>query len=319
MLKTFSSAKHPHLIRLLATYQFKEQYHLLFPSAQSNLRKYWEQKRTPVCSIETILWLLRQINGIASALTVIHNYQQCTEKEGERRYGHHGDIKPENILWFNDLENSGSNGILQIADFGLGRLHGLESRSRVNPKTVATTPTYEAPEISLERPVSRAYDIWSLGCVFLEFATWLLKGEEGLYEFENARIQDTEGILEAKFFTLQQKSTDGKPIATVSPAIRECIMNLRNHRRSSPSIRDLLDIIELDMLVVNSRDRIRAAELVTRIQILVEKSVEDETYLLGCATQGARVEAQKGQSLGSVVQRLNSKVMNRASRVALSC
>jgi serine/threonine protein kinase len=124
--------------------------------------------------------------GIASALSSIHNFTvtyplsvdgpgnvrlqkdaKLSVEKSEELYGRHGDIKPENILWFQETPDTDDEaGILQIADFGLGRFHGRESRSNVHPDGVVGSPTYEPPECKLHRPVSRAYDIWSLGYLY---------------------------------------------------------------------------------------------------------------------------------------------------------
>ncbi len=44
---------------------------------------------------------------------------------------------------------------------------------------------YEPPEaeVGQNEPRSRRYDVWSMGCIYLEFAIWLLRGENGLQRF----------------------------------------------------------------------------------------------------------------------------------------
>ena len=92
----------------------------------------------------------------------------------EERYGRHGDIKPENILRFKStLKTGDERGVLRIADFGVGRIHGRDSGSRINPDTIQRSLTYEPPEYKLRRPVSRAYNIWSLASIYLELITGL--------------------------------------------------------------------------------------------------------------------------------------------------
>jgi serine/threonine protein kinase len=65
-------------------------------------------------------------------------------------------------------------GLLQLADFGTGSIHRAISKSNI-PRN-AVQHTYRPPEIDLLQPLSRSMDIWSLGCVFLEFVSWLVKG-----------------------------------------------------------------------------------------------------------------------------------------------
>jgi len=57
---------------------------------------------------ETVLWAVDQMAGIASGLGAIHSFMVqypvgqagVHVKPGEEKFGRHGDIKPENILWF---------------------------------------------------------------------------------------------------------------------------------------------------------------------------------------------------------------------------
>lgn len=146
------------------------------------------------------------------------NAKLSVEKK-EELYGRHGDIKPENILWFRkcpETEEQDANGILQIADFGLGRFHGRDSRSKVHPDSIQTSPTYEPPECKLHRPVSRAYDIWSLGCLYLEFITWLLLGSAEIETFSEGRGKQSisTDINDDSFFTIV-RDENNKPNAVV--------------------------------------------------------------------------------------------------------
>jgi hypothetical protein len=110
-----------------------------------------------------------------------------------KQYGRHGDINPGNILWFNDCDigEDALGGTLKIADFGQAEFNSLKSRTA--PRDVANTLTYRPPEcdrlVRNEQPVIRQrYDIWCLGCVFLEFLTWVLGGEQLQVDFAEARM-----------------------------------------------------------------------------------------------------------------------------------
>ena len=76
----------------------------------------------------------------------------------------HCDIKPENILY------NPSTNIAQITDFGLSRTFNYDI-NRNYGFTGGTLP-YMAPEILLESPYFfTSIDIWSLGCMLVEFYT----------------------------------------------------------------------------------------------------------------------------------------------------
>ena len=194
MLIKIAKRRHGHLIQLLATYTLGREYHFLFPWADANLRKLWKNEGLPLFNERKYLWTLQQMRGLASALQVIHEdefpkaYAPLVEdqftvgrfriagiKQTDPKFGWHGDLKPENILFFEATEN------LQITDLGLGQFHSVKSRSKVAAMGIEGSLTYIPPEILLKEPVSRAYDIWSLGCVFLEFITWLVEGGEAVY------------------------------------------------------------------------------------------------------------------------------------------
>lgn len=112
------------------------------------------------------------------------------ENNDDKDCGRHGDIKPQNILWFSQENNIHGHGVLKISDFGVTMFHS-ELTTKVLPEKVrGVTQSYAAPEYELGNSVSRPYDIWSLGCIFIEFITWALLGFEGVQEFRAKRKAD---------------------------------------------------------------------------------------------------------------------------------
>lgn len=103
-----------------------------------------------------------------------------------RQWGRHGDLKPENILWYYDPEEG--KGILKISDFGEAELNSRWSKSK-RRSHVANTMTYRPPECDLQPKIIRqSYDIWCLGCVYMEFVTWILGGVELWKKFGKKRL-----------------------------------------------------------------------------------------------------------------------------------
>jgi serine/threonine protein kinase len=291
---------HPHLINLLATFHQNQYYHFIFPCADCNLRTYWTKNAVPNFNKKTVLWSIRQISGIASGLNCIHKFEtkidldveggarfqdggvKLSVSEGEEKYGRHGDLKPENILCFI------KEGLLKITDFGLGRFHGRDSRSNIDPRKVVRSPTYEPPECTLERAVSRAYDIWSLACLFLEFATWLLAGAKQIDAFADARGEDIPiGINDDNFFTVFTHE-DHEKYAKVRVAVIQWVDRLHAHEKCSELIHDLLDFIMRAMLKVDPAERIRAPDLKDQMEKLVQKAESSDTYLIRPAPRPLR-------------------------------
>lgn len=312
MLRYLTLRHHQHLVKLLFTYKLKGRFYLLFPYADANLRSYWISVGRPAKNLETYIWCVDQMTGLVSGLDVIHNFQTTEEgvklssdpgndafsafsrlrpsgmavarlivQNGEEIYGRHGDLKPENILWFNQTDNPSDKGILQITDLGLGRFHGFGSKSRDDPRKTAGSATYVPPEIALDISISRAYDIWSLGCVFLEFVTWMLHGYGAVKEFSNARLaMSGDQVLDDTFFMHNGSS------AVVREGVVKWVKHLRQQPKCSRMIHELLDITMFHMLQINVRDRISSTDLKAKLDRILQKArqntrTETLEYVLG--------------------------------------
>ena len=100
--------------------------------------------------------------------------------------GRHGDIKPENILWFPGRD--GDLGVLKLTDFGTAHFSTRDSVATTERDDIPNSPSYQPPEWDLPNPMLKtSYDIWTLGCLYLEFITWFLGGCNLLQEFGEKR------------------------------------------------------------------------------------------------------------------------------------
>lgn len=211
MLKRFGGRR-PNIVTLLATITHREsgkreQYYLLFPWAEGDLLGYWKTKWKPKRDHESFNWISDQCYGIIVATDFIHDPKEL-DSDGKQLFGRHGDIKPENILWF---KREGKE-FLVLSDLGLSAVHREVSRSKIPGTSIPVTPNYRPPECDMEGPlgkVSRSFDIWTLGCLFLEFVVWILYGWEGRDKFNSERCSPyINGVATNVYFDVMSSTNE---------------------------------------------------------------------------------------------------------------
>jgi serine/threonine protein kinase len=195
----------------------------------------------------------------------------------------HGDLKPENILRF--LKPETLLGLLVISDLGLAKEHKVQTSLRkVASSARYGTIHYEPPEAvtQSEKPRSRRYDLWSMGCIILETVIYLLHGKDGLNRFWKANQPG--GSL---YYTRMSRTT-----AVVNDYVSRLIEDLlRNdpecNGQSGSALRDLLVLVKEKLLVVElPRDidsqpgcRISAEDLRQELAHIIQKAGDDTKYL----------------------------------------
>jgi len=184
--------KRPHTVELLATFRYAGIYSLIFPWAECDLLAYWQRGLGQGMSGPLIIWAVSQCSGLVSALEWIHNPTTVLDPENNELFGRHGDIKPENILWYkqnSDGLHPLASGELVLSDFGLSSLNHKNTRSNIINGGILHTTTYAPPESVLpDNVISQSIDIWALGCVYLEFVTWIIGGPTLFGKFQSARL-----------------------------------------------------------------------------------------------------------------------------------
>ncbi|KAH6953784.1 kinase-like domain-containing protein [Ilyonectria sp. MPI-CAGE-AT-0026] len=266
-LLRFSSPNkgHKHIIQLLLSYEVRNKYFMIFPCAKSNLARFWEDTPSNTKSGQDSHWLIEQCLGIAEALCKIHKHDSWKGNDHRDR-GRHGDIKPENILFFKGPKTE--HGLLTIADFTLMRFHSLDSVDKTAPKDVGFSWTYRPPEVDggLEHGANQKHDVWSLGCVYLEFITWYLLGYyaiRGKYfeasnkgkvqTFSTLRVNDDgrDQDVPGDGFFMETDNSD----FVVKDSVTKWIEMLRRNEHCSEAMDDFLNLIEDCMLVAHHKDR----------------------------------------------------------------
>ncbi|KAI1660274.1 kinase-like protein [Daldinia decipiens] len=306
-LKRFCQRNERYIVKLLATYEINGKYYLLFPAADGNLMNNWEENPEPKGI--PALWLAQECLGIAQALHKIHKYTYTPPGVGTSflgsqhipNHGIHGDIKPQNILWFKRLPghlvgdtrnkdsisqvtDSSGLGFLQISDFGTVKFHRYMSM-RGNDILVRGN-TYRAPESDLPgNRGSPAIDIWAFGCLYLDLITWYVRGGKSVCnDFPLARSADEpkqliEGFAgDDKFYIAKSELFTGRQLHIVKPRVSEWIMHLRREPRCSQFIHDFLDFVETQMLIIDPEERCKCPVVVDTLQKLLQRCIDNQEY-----------------------------------------
>ncbi|KAF2176066.1 hypothetical protein K469DRAFT_700459 [Zopfia rhizophila CBS 207.26] len=278
-LEAINRLDHDHIVKCIAAIRRGESRYFMFPWADGDsLRDFWENTPKQVPKKELIEQTIVQLRGLADALDRLHHfdgghsephgpgsvgelkpprgpkmkiendvgeYEDAANKESIR----HGDLKPENILRFEGLQ--GGLGVLKIADMGLAKRHVVATQDRSHlTSTRYGTIRYEAPEtVTAIHGRSRQYDIWSMGCITLEFIIWILYGNDELNNFYNQVKGDAQQVCQ--YFEISENVIPRQ--AQVHAVVRLWMDHIQNSDpecSQDSAIRDLLNIVRTKLLVV---------------------------------------------------------------------
>lgn len=215
-----------NIIKLLMTFRYLGEYYLIFPWADGDLYKLCTTEILDMSGSQSMhenaVWFSKQCLGIAEGLMTIHNPGSDSSDahasssnvfgapNANEIHGRHGDLKPRNILWFKGRNSDGFDAKchFEICDLGITEFHRY-CTLEVNCANLAMTRTYRAPEFDAWRRVTPSFDIWSLGCILLEFIGWYILGTEEIVEFSQRRLADhvpNSGVFpEDSFFTMTEE------------------------------------------------------------------------------------------------------------------
>jgi serine/threonine protein kinase len=171
-------------------------------------------------------------------------YQNVIQKLSLR----HGNLKPENILNFQFGE--AGLGRLKIADIELAKqdIVALKKLSFLDSARYGTATRYDAPEIATALFGRSGFcDIWSMGCITLEFIIWNLYGNDELLKF----YEQVRGNAQhnCPYFEVP-KATHKAEVHIVVRQWLDHILNTDPECSQDSAIRDLLKIVETRLLVV---------------------------------------------------------------------
>lgn len=267
------------------------QYYFIFEWADGgSLRDFCKRfkRRSLTCNLmEGIFFQLTQLAG---GLKAIHYYK-------DRGSYRHGDLKPENILIFSATSGVGT---WKIADLGLAKHHLQGTEARMDPTSTRNgTPIYEPPEVhtGTDQPRSRQFDIWSMGCIFLEVIICLLYGHDELKKFYQ-HLKNTAPPYNNSPYWYVEKDGVGLARVKIHPwvdAYLDAIAEDPEYKQES-AIHDLLDLVRDKLLVIplpqnahgarpghspyEPGHRAKAEHLLEDLRRIQRKGTDDKKYWL---------------------------------------
>jgi serine/threonine protein kinase len=141
---------HPNIIEVLDADLDREDPFFVMPLAERTLKREMGRPRAPFAVRE--VWAREVFGAMAAAVAHAHDHGVI-----------HRDLKPENVLFV--------DGVLKVADFGLGKDLTSETLALTASNAELGTPLYRAPEQVRGRDAGKPADVFALGKMLAEMLT----------------------------------------------------------------------------------------------------------------------------------------------------
>lgn len=276
-LERIKNIRHPHLMKHHKAYIHGRVGVIIFPLAGSDLRKQLDRPYdmiSPGNFRDHPFWT--QLLGVARGLRSLHSFEVPHSHRDRVLFGYHFDLKPANIL-------IGHDGTFMISDFGQAHFLRPENGEYVNNSVAehcGGDPSYAPPENDDFRHMdgrhsekSRRYDIWCLGCIFLEVLWYIVKGRRGSEELDYLRNRNSHND---KFFYAAPNVE-----AHLKQDIVEDTTKLKDVATNGVDrdfIGKMVGLI-FQMLDMNPRMRPKAEDIVTSLEKISRDEQEPEQQL----------------------------------------
>ena len=316
-IKQFIQAtkRHENILVTKASLEWGDTYSLFFDLAKYSLWEYFNDSNISITTLEQKKKVFSHTIGLAGALAYLHD-ELFIASTGEQLCCYHLDLKPTNILVFEE----GDNIIWKISDFGISQIKRIPAsraarseaehrisflnrifrpdKSGADPSSgVANTRdagTYTAPETrrKTER-VTRASDVWSLGCIMSLMLSFLDNGSDGIEHFGNARMNKFDDYFYDSFTPF----FGAEPRASLRPSIPMWLDHLTDNakRRSEnegAAVELISTLIRSGMLLPDPADRYPAKK--------VEKELRSIQY---CFTVASTPPPARRQRCDPIIER----------------
>ncbi len=232
-------------------------YSLLFPWPTGSVASLYRAHPKGLDSAsQTLIWMVSQCWGLADCLAHVHRNEVRSKDRGPKRQLaataallKYTIINPSNIWWYCDSGETQGGGRLVLSDFPL-------RESGYHPRFAYAAPEIHAFSLAGNRyPVRHGFSrfgpgyrevwrkghIWSLGCVWVELATWYILRS------------DSVALEPAGYYDIPGRDT--------TAVITDRIRSLHQHENCSLYLHRFLSFVEQRMLVADPGERATAAEV----------------------------------------------------------
>jgi len=271
-----------HLIKILTAYKVGNVCNLVFPLAQANLHWYLRENKYQAfsgarCTADHNVW--KQLLGLAEGLYKVQHFHEAQiSRMDSMLFGYHFDLKPTNIL-----VEQGER--LIITDFGQSYFKQAIDSVDSRVSGMGGTEAYAPPEFNDKSlGLNRRYDIWSLGCIFLEVLSFVLAGTNGLLELDRSRITRDLSLrhIDNKFYEYDYLSGSYSLKSGVLDHIQSMSQYLQTQEEKD-FFEKFLDLI-LHMLDVNPKTRFTSKNVYIYLSSILNPPRPRQSSDNSCAT-----------------------------------
>ncbi|EPE02632.1 heterokaryon incompatibility protein [Ophiostoma piceae UAMH 11346] len=253
-----------NLIKGIASVQRGREKLIIFEWADgTDLRKFW-MNNEPSQIHNVYEWAFGEMLGIARATHGLHHVGKIKANDNKENI-RHGDLKPENIVLSSTRDdkqaihiNHTTDGTskqghrLLVADMGISKHRFADTGLRTDPNANLAygTRMYISPETHAtdkSKRLSRLDDTWALGCIFLEFIVWLMRGSRGSRQLLSILKNGAKGYFEMDVVSHRFKIR-GDVMSDLN-AVKEEYLNNEDAKCQSQCLRELFDFILKRLLI----------------------------------------------------------------------
>jgi serine/threonine protein kinase len=318
MDQILSAQEHNNILKAYGSLDIKPNtYSLFMPLAMCDLKEYMlgDRQTAPPGTTTEKAKFIQSAHGLAAGLNFLHSEMHTPNMD--KLVCYHMDLKPDNILVFQERTHDDIRYVWKISDFGMARVkirrHREHSESESDfdrwfiprPKVQDPTPTgtrnwrmegtYLAPEsIVGSRSMKAESDVWSLGCVLSDVFAYLEGGREMALQYHHERSEHHDADGFDRFFL----RATGWSSARLHPVVKKWHKDLieratKRDMEEGAALKYILDYIKNSVLEIKQKQRATAGDVRDRLETTSQKY-----FNLGNAAEGlpAQLLVKRGKS-----------------------